>query len=125
MPDYEARLKVLQDENDQLRERVAQLEEAIGLAADFSLLLPELTPSESTCLGVLLNNKAPRKLTFQLALYGNKPDDDEAEIKIIDVMVCKLRKKLKPLGVEIGTSRGEGYFMDDANKSKLRDLMAA
>lgn len=34
---------------------------------------------------------------------------DEAEIKIIDVFVCKLRKKLKPLGVEIGTAWGRGY----------------
>jgi DNA-binding response OmpR family regulator len=34
---------------------------------------------------------------------------DEAEIKIIDVFICKLRKKLKPLGVEIGTVWGRGY----------------
>lgn len=34
---------------------------------------------------------------------------DEAEIKIIDVYVCRLRKKLKPLGVEIGTAWGRGY----------------
>lgn len=34
---------------------------------------------------------------------------DEAEIKIIDVFVCKLRKKLKPLGVEIATVWGRGY----------------
>lgn len=125
MPDYEARLKVLQDENDQLRDRVAQLEEALGLAEDFSLLLPDLTQSESTCLGVLLNNKAPRKLTFHLALYGNRPDGDEVDVKIVDVMLCKLRKKLKPLGVEIGTEWGEGYFINDANKAKLRALITA
>lgn len=34
---------------------------------------------------------------------------DEAEIKIVDVFVCKLRRKLKPLGLEIGTARGLGY----------------
>lgn len=34
---------------------------------------------------------------------------DEAEINIIDVVVCKLRKKLAPLGVEIGTAWGRGY----------------
>lgn len=34
---------------------------------------------------------------------------DEAEIRIIDVFVCKLRKKLAPLGVEIGTAWGRGY----------------
>lgn len=34
---------------------------------------------------------------------------DEAEIKIIDVFICKLRKKLSPLGVEIATVWGRGY----------------
>lgn len=34
---------------------------------------------------------------------------DEPEIKIIDVFVCKLRKKLKPLGVDIVTAWGRGY----------------
>ncbi|MER9912667.1 winged helix-turn-helix domain-containing protein [Mesorhizobium sp. M0050] len=34
---------------------------------------------------------------------------DEPELKIIDVFVCKLRKKLKPLGVEIQTVWGQGY----------------
>lgn len=34
---------------------------------------------------------------------------DEADIKIIDVFVCKIRKKLRPLGVEISTAWGRGY----------------
>ncbi|WP_315920392.1 winged helix-turn-helix domain-containing protein [Mesorhizobium sp. SP-1A] len=35
--------------------------------------------------------------------------DEEPEIKIIDVWVCKLRKKLKPLGINIDTVWGRGY----------------
>lgn len=34
---------------------------------------------------------------------------DEAAIKIIDVHVCKMRAKLKPLGVDIHTVWGRGY----------------
>lgn len=34
---------------------------------------------------------------------------DEPDIKIIDVFVCRLRRKLRPLGVEIGTVWGRGY----------------
>lgn len=41
------------------------------------------------------------------SIYGLQMD--EPEIKIIDVFVCKLRKKLKPLGVEIQTVWGSGY----------------
>lgn len=34
---------------------------------------------------------------------------DEAEIKIIDVHICKLRAKLKPLGLSIQTAWGRGF----------------
>lgn len=34
---------------------------------------------------------------------------EEQEIKIVDVFVCKLRKKLKGLGVSIETVWGRGY----------------
>ena len=37
--------------------------------------------------------------------------DDEPEIKIVDVVVCKLRKKLKPLALSIDTVWGSGYRM--------------
>jgi len=36
-------------------------------------------------------------------------ENDDPEIKIIDVWICKLRKKLQPLGVNIQTVWGQGY----------------
>jgi DNA-binding response OmpR family regulator len=36
---------------------------------------------------------------------------EEPEIKIIDVFVCKVRKKLTPLGVRIDTAWGKGYSL--------------
>jgi two-component system cell cycle response regulator CtrA len=40
---------------------------------------------------------------------------DEPEMKIIDVFICKLRKKLAQAGVDalIGTVWGRGYMMRD------------
>tara|TARA_R110002167_G_scaffold42512_9_gene129140 strand:+ start:3469 stop:3822 length:354 start_codon:yes stop_codon:yes gene_type:complete len=35
----------------------------------------------------------------------------EAEIKIIDVYICKIRKKLKSLGINIETHWGQGYSL--------------
>lgn len=35
--------------------------------------------------------------------------DDEPEIKIVDVLVCKVRKKLQGLSVNIETMWGRGY----------------
>jgi len=39
------------------------------------------------------------------------------------VAVWKMRKKLKPYGIEIKTWRGVGYYLDDENKAKLEALM--
>lgn len=41
-------------------------------------------------------------------LYQLKPGE-EPEIKIVDVLVCKVRKKLTPIGVRIDTAWGKGY----------------
>lgn len=36
-------------------------------------------------------------------------DQDEPALKIIDVWICKIRKKVKPLGMSIQTLWGRGY----------------
>ncbi len=57
--------------------------------------------------GVVLTKEA-----FLNHLYGGM---DEPEVKIIDVFICKLRKKLAQAGAEelIGTVWGRGYVMRD------------
>ncbi len=52
------------------------------------------------------------KETFLNHLYGGM---DEPEIKIIDVFICKLRKKLSQVGINniIGTVWGRGYMVRD------------
>lgn len=58
----------------------------------------------------LLRAARGKVLTKQRLLAGLYPiEADEAEIKIIDVFVCKLRAKLKPLDVTVQTVWGRGY----------------
>jgi len=61
---------------------------------------------------VLRRGTALTKETLLNHLYGGM---DEPEIKIIDVFVCKLRKKLAQAGADnlIGTVWGRGYVMRD------------
>ena len=62
------------------------------------------------------------KEAFLNHLYGGI---DEPEMKIIDVFICKLRKKLAQAGAGnlIGTVWGRGYMMRDPNS--LAALSAA
>lgn len=57
------------------------------------------------------------------AIYALRSGDDP-EIKIIDVWVCKLRKKLLPLGIEIDTAWGKGYALRVARKPVIVEVAA-
>lgn len=43
-------------------------------------------------------------------LYQLNPDD-APEIKIVDVFICKIRKKIERLGIRIDTLWGKGYAL--------------
>ena len=121
--DADARLEAVLEENERLRDRVAFLE--ASLLGD-SFLAPaewRLTTSEARVLACLLARTFCTKDTLMAALYR---DDgrDEPEIKIVDVFICKVRKKLKPFGVFIDTVWGQGYRLDEANKHLVKEALA-
>lgn len=71
-----------------------------------------LTGSEALLLQRLAE-VFPRIATKEALLewmYQLTPDA-EPEIKIIDVYVCKIRKKIAPLGIRIDTAWGKGYAL--------------
>ncbi len=55
----------------------------------------------------------PRVLSKEAALSWlyQIGTDEEPEIKIIDVYICKIRKKTDPLGLRIDTVWGKGYAL--------------
>lgn len=122
MYDWEARAKLLEAENETLRERIDQLQKEIGIAAEPPLIFG-LTKNEAIMFGVLLTTLAPRKTTFMAALFSDRIDESP-EIKIIDVWIYKMRQKLKPFGIEIKTEWGIGYSMPKASKVIARQLIA-
>jgi two-component system cell cycle response regulator CtrA len=93
--------KLLESKNESLRGQSSQLEQAIGIAAEPPVMFG-LTKSEATTFGVLLSTRLPRRETFMLALFSDRVDDAPDQ-KIIDVFICKLRKKLKPYGIDVET----------------------
>jgi two-component system, cell cycle response regulator CtrA len=78
-----------------------------------------LTGKEYAILELLMLRKGMvlTKEAFLNHLYGGM---DEPEVKIIDVFICKLRKKLAQAGAEhaIGTVWGRGYMMRDPTPAR-------
>jgi two-component system, cell cycle response regulator CtrA len=110
-----ARLEALAAEIERLRDRIDELEALLGM----SLLPPlewRLTASQARVLGVIHARPYASKDAIMAALYRDGARD-EAEIKIVDVMVCHIRRKLKPFGIEIITRWGEGFEMPAASKA--------
>lgn len=69
-----------------------------------------LTVKEAAFLAILVK-RAPRvttKESLMNVLYVMGSDEEPME-KIIDVYACKVRKKLRRIGVEIVTHWGAGY----------------
>jgi two-component system, cell cycle response regulator CtrA len=79
-----------------------------------------LTGKEYAILELLVLRKGMvlTKEAFLNHLYGGM---DEPEMKIIDVFICKLRKKLAQAGVDslIGTVWGRGYMMREQTSERV------
>lgn len=120
--DVDARLEAIEAENDMLREQVAQLEALLGMRTPAPLEF-SLTGNEARAFGVLLNRDVANRDMIMHALYGGKSDADVAEPKIVDVFICKTRKKLKRFGIEIKTQWGQGYYLDAETKRRVLGMM--
>lgn len=110
------RIRALLDENEELRDRVEQLEAAM-VAEVSGPVLDGLTRSESVVLGLLLRRDIVSRDQMHAVLYAGRDDVGQ---KIFDVFVCKLRRKLAPLGIEVETVWGIGWRI-----AKGREIAAA
>ena len=116
----------------QLRERVEELEEEIRqLRADMvqtdPFFMGILTRQESIVMRGILSRKVASyvyldQLTVDLCKFGRYDTSIHAQLRC-KVAIYKIRNKLKPYGIEIKTWIGVGYYLDDENKAKLKQLM--
>lgn len=116
--DQTARLEALEAENERLSDRILVLEELLGMGIEWPLFLG-LTGKEGKMLGALMRREMQSKDSLWMALYGTRVDDGP-EIKIIDVFVCKIRKKLARFGITIDTIWGQGYRLPPGMREKIK-----
>lgn len=112
------RLAALEAANEALRHRNAWLENELygrdwACPREFGL-----TPTERRILAALVRNAACSKplLLNAAAKPGREP---EADIKIIEVHVCRMRPKLESFGIRIETLLEVGYSLDLSTRRRL------
>jgi two-component system cell cycle response regulator CtrA len=117
-------LFALRREVETLRDALEAMREALAADAGVKIIeLAKLTYSERMLLGLLMRRHRATKDQMMTMLYADRPDEEPCS-KILDVMICKMRKKLSPRGVEIRTIRGAGYELTPTSREKIKALMA-
>lgn len=72
-----------------------------------------LSWSQSTVLRLLAVHGSVTRQTILAALYGHCPDGGPlTALRTVDVIVCVLRKRLKPLGFAVKTRHGLGFYLE-------------
>ena len=115
-----------------LLDRIAELEEEIRQ------LREDMVQTNSTFLHFLSKNQVKLlmgiynrpvadyayldRITEQGDRYNRYTDINHEALRV-RVSIWKLRQKMRQRGVEIRTWRGIGYYLDDENKAKLKQLM--
>lgn len=103
----------LQEENRALLEMLA--------GADMDPPVSGLTRIEARILsGLLTHERLTREAIYIIS--GSRADDGG---KIVDVFICRLRKKIAPLGLEIKNIWGEGYFIPREQREAAKEKLVA
>jgi hypothetical protein len=102
------------DETTQLRTRIRDLELALGQRDDSLRATFQLTPVLSNLMGLLMNVPVvtPEMIRQRLEIA---PD--------AKVAAHRLRKHLEPWEIKIQSRRNVGYWIEDEDKLRVRELI--
>lgn len=105
-------------ERDEALERVRQLE-ALARELDGARVPDfDITHTQDLMLRALLRWKLVSRSQMMALLYGDRLDPPDP--KVIDALMCKLRRRLTPYGITITCARGHGWALDEASRAKLK-----
>ena len=116
----------------QLRERIVTLEEEIRQLREDTVhvdgTLAAILSRQQLALLMAINRRpmAPYAYLDHVTEDHGKYNRYEGQMYQTlrtKVAVWKLRQRLKPHGIEIKVWRGVGYYLDNENKAKLKQLM--
>ncbi len=125
MLDLSADVCALTAEVERLRAENGKLRAALK-APPYNYPTLGLTTMEARCL-VALHEFAPNIVSpteMRDRLYGVGADI-EATSKVIDVYLCRIRRKLTGVDITIHNARGQGWWIDETGRARLDDCTLA
>lgn len=88
------------------------------LEANFMLMLLRRDEADKDTLHYVIES--------QRAVKRSRPDSmDATDPKMVDVVICHLRRKIKIRGIKIKTLWGRGYYLDEENRKVIEEILAA
>ena len=102
----------------QISRMVRENREALHLVA---MQLFGLTPSGARVLVKLLETERTSREALHVAL--SRTSDPASDIKIVDVAICGMRKRLEKFGIEIVTLRAYGFQLSTEHRRRALDLL--
>lgn len=104
------------EEEAKLRTRIRELEEALGLGHDALSFTFRLSPTLGNLMGLLLTlpTVTPELVKQKLGVA--------ADAKVV---MYRLRKHLRDWNIKIHSHRNVGYWLDPADKKRVRAFIAS
>lgn len=106
---------------EELEQRLERVKRRARVSAERAprLLAEGLTLSENNVLHLLLTIEIVAKERLFRAINHSHGSDD---LRMVNVIVSKLRKKIRPLGLEIRCTYGVGYWIPREQKTALTNF---
>ncbi len=84
----------------------------------------KVTKLQAALFSVLIKrNEVTKDTLHQVAEQRRLPNKEETDPKIVDVVICNLRKKLKPFDLKIKTAWACGYYMEPPDRARANALL--
>lgn len=120
-----AAYKEMKAEVERTRDEMQDMRETFGIKGDLIWVYCErfgLTKQQAEVLSLLVTREFLTKDQLDFGSRAAKSARGEGYDKIGQVIICCLRKKLRPHGIEIKTIWGEGVCMTPENKAKVKAI---
>jgi hypothetical protein len=84
----------------------------------------KMTRLQASLLTALINRNEVSKDTLHQIIEGRRPPGrEETDLKMVDVVICHLRKRLKPFNLKIVTLWASGYYIEPAQRRQILEMV--